>query len=39
MKMKESVPKRRHIKFSPGELPRRKHTTSRTGRKFEIKKT
>jgi len=36
----DSVPKRRHIKFRrPGELPRRKHTTHRTRRKFEIKKT
>jgi len=28
MKMEQSVPKRRHIKFRPGELPRRKHKTS-----------
>jgi len=38
MKMEQSVPKRRHIKFRPRELPRRKHTTFRTWQKFEIKK-
>jgi hypothetical protein len=27
MKIEHSVPKRRHIKFRRGELPRRKHTT------------
>jgi len=37
MKMKQSVPKRRHISFRAGELPRRKHTTFWTRRKFEIK--
>jgi len=36
MKMEQSVPKRRHISDA-GELPRRKHTTFRTRRKFEIK--
>jgi len=29
MKMEQSVPKRRYIKFRRGELPRRKHTTSK----------
>jgi phage gpG-like protein len=37
MKIEQSVPKRRHIKFRHGELRRRKHTTFRTGRNFEIK--
>jgi len=36
MKMEQSVPKRRHIKFRRRELPRRKHTTFRTRRKFII---
>jgi hypothetical protein len=40
MKMEQSVSKRRHIKFiRRGELPRRKHTTFRIRRKFEIKNT
>ena len=37
MKMEQSVPKSRHINSDTGELPRRKHTTFRTRRKFEIK--
>jgi hypothetical protein len=37
--MEQSVPKRRHIQFRPGELPRRKHTTFRSRLKFEIKKS
>jgi len=35
---RQSVPKRRHIKFRCRESPKRKHTTFRTRRKFEIKK-
>jgi hypothetical protein len=35
----QSVPKHRHIKFRRRELARRKHTTFRTWRKFEIKDT
>jgi hypothetical protein len=38
IKMEQSVPKRRHIKFRPVELPRRQHATLRTWRKFEMKK-
>jgi len=38
MKMEQRVPKRRHIKFDVGETPKRKNTTFRTRRKFEIKK-
>jgi hypothetical protein len=38
MKMEQSVPKRRHIKFRRLGIPRRKHTTYRTGQNFEIKK-
>ena len=38
MKMEQSVPKRRHIKFRRRESPKRKHTTFRTRRMFEIKK-
>jgi hypothetical protein len=38
MKMEQSVPKRRHIKFSRRGINRRKHTTYRTRQKFEIKK-
>ena len=34
---RQSVPKRWHIEFRHRELPRRKHTTIRTRRKFEIK--
>jgi hypothetical protein len=34
---RQTVSKRRHIKFRREELPRRKHTTFRTRRKFEIK--
>ena len=34
-----SVPKRRHIKFRSRGISRRKHTTFRTWRKFEIKNT
>jgi hypothetical protein len=36
MKMEQSVPKRRYIKFRGLEITQRKHTTFRTGRKFEI---
>ena len=36
----DSAPKRRYIKFRHrGGLPRRRHTTFRTGQKFEIKNT
>ena len=34
---RQSVPKRRHLNSDAGELPRRKHKTYRTRRKFEIK--
>jgi hypothetical protein len=37
VKLEQSVPKRRHINSDAGELPKRKHTTFRTWRKFEIK--
>ena len=33
---RQSVPKRQHINSDVGELPRRKHTTFRKRRKFEI---
>jgi hypothetical protein len=38
MKMEQSVPKRQEINSYTGESPRRKNTTFRTRRKFEIKK-
>jgi len=39
MKMEQSGPKRRYIKFRSRGLPGRKHTTYRTQRKFEINKS
>jgi hypothetical protein len=37
MKMEQSVPKRRHIKFRRREITQKKYTTYRIRRKFEIK--
>jgi hypothetical protein len=37
MKMEQSVPKRRHIKFRRRGITQKKDTTTRTRRKFEIK--
>jgi hypothetical protein len=37
MKTEQSVPKRWYTNSDAGKLPRRKHTTFRTRRKFEIR--
>ena len=37
MKMEQSVPKRRHIKFRSRGITQKKHTTFGTRQKFEIK--
>ena len=37
IKMEQSVPKRRHIKFRRRGITQKKHTTYRRRRKFEIK--
>jgi hypothetical protein len=39
MKMEQSVPKRRHIKFRCRGITQKKHTTFGTRRKFEVKNT
>jgi hypothetical protein len=38
MEMEQKVPKRQHIKFRAGELPRRKHTTFTKRRMFKSRK-